>query len=274
MTSMSRTPLKTDAAPRRRHGMKAMLLAVFCALAGPGSALAASLQVAPISLEFSPGEQAQSVWLSNAGTVPLRAQVRVQQWTQADSADQLSPTRELVASPPVVEIAAGARQMVRIIRMQPAAPAGEQSYRLIIDELPTAGGDVPAAGVGPGGLQFLLRYSVPVFIGTTVPVPASSKPADLSGLSATLQAGTQAPVLSVTNNGAQRVRISQLVFVDAQGRRTPLVPGLVGYVLAGQRMQWPLNLPAAQALPGGGTLKAKFNADLEEQILPLANSRF
>jgi fimbrial chaperone protein len=252
--------------------MKAMLLAAFCALAVSGPVLAASLQVAPISLEFSPREQAQSVWLSNNGTAPLRAQVRVQQWTQADNADQLAPTRELVASPPVVEIAAGARQMVRIIRMQPAAPASEQSYRLIIDELPTAAGASP--GTEPGGLQFLLRYSVPVFVGVTVPVPASSKPTDISGLSSTLQTSSQPPLLSITNSGAQRVRISQLVFVDAQGRRTPLVSGLVGYVLAGQRMQWPLNLPAAQALPSGGTLKAKFNADLEEQILPLANSRF
>ena len=75
------------------------------------AAVAASLQVSPISLEFSPEEQAQGIWLSNTGTVPLRAQVRVQQWSQADGSDQLAPARDMTASPPMLEIAAGARQL-------------------------------------------------------------------------------------------------------------------------------------------------------------------
>ncbi len=225
--------------------------------------------MAPISLEFSPQEQAQSVWLSNTGAVPVRAQVRVQQWSQPDQADQLGPTRELVASPPRVEIAPGEKQMIRIIRMTPGVPDGEKSFRLIIDELPTAAAAVPAAS---GGLQFLLRYSVPVFVSVTAPVPASSKPTDLSAVSALLEPA-QSPVLAVANTGKQRIKISQLVYVDAQGLRTPLAPGLLGYVLSGLRMRWPLNLPAGQSLPPGGAFKAKFNADLEEQTLPLANSR-
>ena len=233
------------------------------------AAHAASLQVAPISLEFSPREQAQSVWLSNTGTAPVRAQVRVLQWSQPDQADQLDPTRELVASPPMVEIAPGDKQMIRIIRMSPGAPASEKSYRLIIDELPVTGAAAPAAG---GGLQFLLRYSVPVFLAVADPVPASPKPTDVSGLTAVMER-TASPVLVVANTGPQRIKISQLVYVDAQGVRTPLAPGLLGYVLSGQRMRWPLNFPPGQALQPGGAFKAKFNADLEEQTLPLANSR-
>ncbi|MFI5444135.1 molecular chaperone [Polaromonas sp. UC242_47] len=236
------------------------------------AASAASLQVAPISLEFSPKEQAQSIWLSNTGTAPVRAQERVQQWTQTAEGDQLAPTRELVASPPVVEIAPGDRQMIRIIRLQGGVPAREESYRLIVDELPSAGVAGPS-GAAPAGLQFLLRYSVPVFVSPVEPLPVTGKPSDISALSASLQSGPPAPVLTIVNHGTQRVKISQLVHVDKQGRRTTLVPGLLGYVLAGQRMQWPLTLPAAQALPVDGTFKAKFNADLEEQVLPLVNSR-
>lgn len=235
-------------------------------------AYAASLQVSPISLEFAPKEQAQSMWLSNTGTVPLRAQVRVQQWTQTAEGDQLSPTRELVASPPVVEIPPGEKQMIRIIRLQGGVPVREESYRLIVDELPSTGVAGPG-GTAPAGLQFLLRYSVPVFVSAVESVPVTGKPSDISALSASLQSGSPAPVLTVVNNGTQRVKISQLVHVDKQGRRTTLVPGLLGYVLAGQRMRWPLTLPAAQALPADGTFKAKFNADLEEQVLPLATSR-
>ena len=234
------------------------------------AAHAASLQVAPISLEFSPREQAQSVWLSDTGTAPVRAQVRILQWSQPGQADQLDPTRELVASPPMVEIAPGEKQMIRIIRMLPAPPAAEKSYRLIIDELPATGATAPATG---GGLQFLLRYSVPVFLAVADPAPASARQTDVSALSATLKRLPAAPVLVVANSGPQRIKISQLVYVDAQGVRTPLAPGLLGYVLSGQRMRWPLNVPPGQALQPGGAFKAKFNADLEEQTLPLANSR-
>ncbi|MDO9360650.1 MAG: fimbria/pilus periplasmic chaperone [Polaromonas sp.] len=251
-------------------GRFVLLLGAALPLAGllVPAAHAASLQVAPISLEFSPQEQAQSIWLSNTGTTPVRAQVRVLQWSQPEQADLLAPTRELVPSPPMVEIAPGEKQMIRIIRTQPGMPDSEKSFRLIVDELPGPSGAAAAPG---GGLQFLLRYSVPVFVSVAAPVPASSKPTDVSGLSATLEGPP--PVLAVANSGKQRIKISQLVYVDAQGQRTSLAPGLLGYVLSGQRMRWPLNLPAGQTLPAGGVFKAKFNADLEEQTLPLANSR-
>lgn len=234
------------------------------------TAQAANLQVAPILLEFAPAEQAQSIWLSNSGNLPLRAQVRVLAWSQPNNADQLDATRELVASPPAVDIAPGEKQLVRIIRLQTAAPAQERTFRLIIDELPVAA----APGTPkPPGLQFLLRHSVPVFVGVSEPQPATGKPSDISALTARFQAdGTQA-IFSVKNAGNQRVKISQLVYVDAEGRRSPLSPGLLGYVLAGQQMQWPLTLPASVTLPASGTLKAKFNADQEEQNLPLAENR-
>lgn len=234
------------------------------------AARAANLQVAPISLEFSPAEQAQSIWLSNSGTVSLRAQVRVLLWSQPNKADQLDPTRELVASPPAVEIAPGEKQLVRIIRLQPAAPTQERTFRLIIDELPVAA--APGAPTQPG-LQFLLRHSVPVFVGVGEPLPADGKPSDISALSASFQVNGAQAVFSVKNAGAKRIKISQLVYVDADGRRVPLSPGLLGYVLAGQQMQWPLPLPANVTLPAQGSLKAKFNADQEEQNLPLAENR-
>ena len=46
------------------------MLAATCALLAP-AVLAGDLQVSPISLEFSPTEQAQGLWLSNTGTATL-----------------------------------------------------------------------------------------------------------------------------------------------------------------------------------------------------------
>lgn len=244
------------------------------------SAQAASLQITPISLEISAREQGQAIVLSNSGKTVLYAQVRVQQWVQADGQEQLLPTRDVVASPPAVEIAPGARQMVRIVRLQSAPLDVEKTYRLIVDELPApeaASGTPAAPGAPAGGLQFLLRYSVPVFVlPASLPEPAAPTgppaPTDISTLSASLKIDApSAATLSIGNRGTRRVKLSQLSYTDPQGKRAMLVPGLLGYVLAGQRMQWPLvQTPALQA---GGIFKAKFNDDQAEQIVPLALDR-
>lgn len=242
-------------------------------------AFAAGLQVTPISLDIPAQEQSQAMFLSNSGRATLRAQVRVQQWTQSGGTEKLEATREVVASPPIVEIAPGARQMVRIVRLQPAPATQEKTYRLIIDELPGSdGAQAPAAA----GLQFLLRYSVPVFVlpsaaaGSPALPPASAANgamplADVTRLAASIRAnGPDASTLVITNNGARRVRLSQLAHVDAKGQRNSLFPGLMGYVLAGQTMQWPLAMPLS-VLKSGGAFKAKFNDDQEEQTLPLTD---
>ena len=255
----------------------AALAAVVMCVATP--AAAAGLQVTPISLDIPAQEQSQAMFLSNSGRTTLRAQVRVQAWTQSGGTEKLDATREIVASPPIVEIAPGARQMVRIVRLQPAPAAQEKTYRLIIDELPGTDGAQPPAAAG---LQFLLRYSVPVFVlpsaaaGSAALAPASAANgampiADITRLVARVNAnGTDASTLVITNNGARRAKLSQLAHVDARGQRNVLFPGLMGYVLAGQTMQWPLPLPMT-LLTSGGALKAKFNDDQEEQTLPLSD---
>ncbi|MES2400761.1 MAG: fimbria/pilus periplasmic chaperone [Pseudomonadota bacterium] len=255
----------------------AALAAVVMFVAAPASA--AGLQVTPISLDIPAQEQSQAMFLSNSGKTTLRAQVRVQQWTQTGGTEQLEATRDVVASPPIVEIAPGGRQMVRIVRLQPAPAAQEKTYRLIIDELPGAdGAQQPSAA----GLQFLLRYSVPVFVlpsaaaGSAALAPASAAngvmpQTDITRLAASVKAnGPDASTLVIVNAGARRAKLSQLAYVDTRGQRSVLFPGLMGYVLAGQTMQWPLPLPLP-VLKSGGAFKAKFNDDQEEQTLPLSD---
>src|SRR3546814_5352214 len=71
-----------------------------------------------------------------------------------------------MVSPPMFTIAPGTQQLVRVVRVggTPAAN-GEQSYRLLIDEVPD-----PTAP-SKTTLNFVLRYSVPVFIGNADSAP-------------------------------------------------------------------------------------------------------
>src|SRR5690606_12520072 len=129
----------------------ALLAGLFLAA---GRVAAIGLQVAPISLDLAAGSAAEGLWLSNTGDAPLTAQVRVFRWTQADGEETLEPSRGLVISPPMLQLDAGARQLVRVIRTgaPPAAGHAEDAYRVVVNEVPTDAGD-------GAGLRFVLRYS-------------------------------------------------------------------------------------------------------------------
>ena len=106
------------------HGRRALaLFALLATWAATTAAAAADLQVNPIMVEFLPEEQVQAVWLTNSGTAPLKAQVRVAAWHQSGGEDRLEATRELVASPAILEIAAGEQQLVRLVRPGARPPA-------------------------------------------------------------------------------------------------------------------------------------------------------
>ena len=233
------------------------------------SAMAASLQVAPISVELKHDQNAETLWLSNTGDEPIQAQVRVMKWSQEGDADVLEPSRELLPSPPIVEIAPGERQLVRIVRPDASDVATEQAFRLLVDELPKT------EESSSTGLQFLLQYSIPVFLlppgATPQHAPGPQPLTDTSALSARLESGDEGAVLTVVNRGDRRVRLSALASVDdSSSTETMLVPGLLGYVLAGQRMQWPLGVPAEELR--GQSFRVRLNDDQESQLLPFAST--
>jgi len=133
-------------------------VALLLCLALAADALAAtSMQIAPTSLQMEPRQRAAELWLTNSGTAPVKLQVRVFRWTQQEGEEQLLPTTDLMATPPMQELAAGQQQLVRVMRADPQAPASQQYYRLIVDE-------VPDLATRASGMQFVLRYSIPVFI--------------------------------------------------------------------------------------------------------------
>ena len=240
---------------------------VIGALLASSVASAAGLQVAPTSLDLAPNKNADGLWLGNTGDGTLHAQVRVFHWTQEGGEDKLTPSRGLAISPPMLQIDAGARQLVRVIRSAAPPSVDEDSYRVLIDELPvdesqTSSGDAAKAAAPQGGLQYVLRYSVPIFL---QPANGGSAAPKLSGK--VVHEGDQA-FIEVTNQGNGHAQLGNLVLVDAQGKREELSAGLVGYVLPGQTMRWPLKV-SAQALASAASLKSRINSEPVEQTLVL-----
>jgi fimbrial chaperone protein len=239
---------------------------------------AASLQVAPTSLTLQARQNADGLWLSNSGSESLHAQVRVYRWTQVDGEDRLEPTRDLTVSPPMLQVPAGERQLVRVIRLGPPPMEAEASYRVIVDELPVPA-STPAAGsaaakggaVKRAGLQFVLRYSLPVFLlPATLRQPGTASSAETApqpDLQMQLVRTGDKTQLEVANEGPAHAQIEDLVFADAQGERHAVRAGLAGYVLPGQRKRWDLPVTLHLDPSDSGAFKARVNGEFTERIL-------
>lgn len=211
--------------------LRAALLALLVLLA-PSRAWSAGLSVMPVSLEFAPDDSMQGLWLSNRSERPLTAQLRAFAWDQQGEEEHLQPTRALLPSPPLFTLAPGQQQYVRIVRADIAPRGVERSFRLLVDELPDAGSQARP------GLQFVMRYVLPVFV---------DSPPGLPALTWQLTHSSDSALLTVDNDGGRRAQLSALRLTDADGGVLYEKPGLLGYALASRQRQWRLPLTASQA---------------------------
>lgn len=237
---------------RARRWRRLVLACTPCLLA-VAVAHAASLQVAPTSLQLSARQNADALWISNSGTAPVQVQVRVYRWSQSGGQDRLDPTDDLQVSPPMQSLAAGQQQLVRVVRSDPQVPGAQLAYRVIVDELPTL-------DPGRSGMQFVLRYSLPVFV-----QPGDPGTAQLQARQVLLDDGR--PGLEVRNTGRAYAQLADLA-IGSGGRPQTVHPGLLGYVLGGQTMRWPLDLPPARLT--GATFMARINGESDQTPLPVA----
>jgi fimbrial chaperone protein len=212
-----------------------LLVAVLAS--APTAAQSASLSVAPVTVEVAAPGATATLTLRNEGDQPLNAQIRVFRWTQVDGEEQLIPSEDVVASPPVVSLQAKADYAVRIVRVTKQAVSGEEAYRLIVDELPDP------TRQRNGAVAIVLRYSIPIFFTT-------AKSADPK-LNWEIQQRDGRTYVVASNSGERRVRISRLKVQDAKGTTASFGDGLTGYVLGQSTMRWAVPRSASKISVGG-----------------------
>ena len=216
-------------------------------------ARSASLNVAPISIEIVEPASTGAVTLRNHGERPLNVQVRLFRWTQVDGADRLEPTDDVVASPPIVTINAGADYVVRLQRIAQSAAQSEETYRTVIDELPDPNRQ------RNGSIAIVLRYLVPTFFMS----PDASQPR----LSWSIARRGGATVLAATNSGDKRIQIIDLRLMVAKGRSLMVGKGLAGYVLGHSARAWTLPSKAG-AVSGGVVVAASDHGPISAPVSP------
>lgn len=213
--------------------MKRLLLAALLGLSLP--AMAANLQISPLGLTLSPQQKVDSLRIKNAGTEPVRLQMRAFAWSQVDGKTIEAPTTNVQFGPAMVVIAPGATQVVRVIRTVPTQPT-EQTYRIVISEL-------PGKAMTESGAQFLLNYNLPLFYR-----PAGTAPA--------LFSSWDDNTLVVTNRGQATAKLDTLAVDGALSQG-----GLVGYVLPGSTMRFPQK-------KRGATVKINVNGEAATWSVP------
>lgn len=216
-----------------------------------GLAMASGLQVSPILLSLQARESASGLTLTNSSNDMMHAQVRVYQWLQDEKGDQLTLSRGLLASPPMISLKPGEKQLIRIIRAK-APPQGtgavEDAYRLLINEIPVQ------SATQKSGIQFAMSYSLPIFV---QPVGVDKTSPQLQWSTHLQQDGKEVK-LRVSNTGNGHAQLAGLSFINTAGTSTDINPGLLGYVLPGATMNWTLKIPPS-TLTAGGKFKVMLN---------------
>lgn len=211
---------------------------------------AATLSVYPLKLRIAPGRLADTVTLGNEGARPVTVEARLFRWQyeppvdgSMDARELLTPTTELLATPPVFTVPPGGSRVVRVGRLSGGAlPPTETGYRIELAEVPDE-----AAKPLEGGARTVLTLSLPVFI-----APADRKAAAKLSASWLAPAASAPPRLRLVNEGQLHARLTTARLVQ-QGK--PCAEKTFGaYVLPGSSRQ--LAWPEAATCAGG-------NADLQ-----------
>lgn len=210
-------------------------LAVLClALFSDRAAQCGALSVAPIRLELSASALTASLTVTNTGTESSVVQLEVTAWSQQRGQDVYTPTRELLATPPIFTLPPGGSQIVRVGLRRAPDTRSERAYRLFLQEIP------PPPEIGSTELRVALRIGVPIFVPTS---PAGPK------LQIHARRGSHDEWLfSFDNVGNTHVRLSEMA-LSTVGEKNPLISQRMGaYLLPGSQRTWSIKLPIPLSL--------------------------
>jgi fimbrial chaperone protein len=187
---------------------------------------AASLEINPILVSLTDGETATTIEVTNHGGAPSAIQARIYRWTQAGDEDALTPTHDIIVSPPIFTMLDGGSQTLRLLLRGGIATGGERTYRLLLDEVP------PANAQNRQQVAFALRLSLPVFVGN-----APSGRLRLQWRAERAAAGQI--VLTASNPGPDYDRVRALEVTLSDGNHPKAIArGSNSYVLPGAERHW------------------------------------
>jgi fimbrial chaperone protein len=188
---------------------------------------AAEFSVSPIRLQFESAMRSGTLTVRNTASRPIRFQLRLVQWTQdASGEDIYTPSDDLIFFPRQMSIAAGDQAIVRV-GPKSNLTAAEKTYRLRIEQLAEENQEFSESVI-----NFTISFAIPIFLGAT---DAKSKAVVMP-----LQMHDGLLSATVQNSGKSQFRIETLEVKGADGY-SQKVGGW--YLLAGSKREYSLSIP-------------------------------
>ncbi|MCH8493132.1 MAG: fimbria/pilus periplasmic chaperone [Idiomarina sp.] len=195
----------------------------------------------PVRPVIDAGSDATPLWLENRSDKPLTLQIRVLDWEHGEHGQRYALQSAVISSPPLVKLAPGERQLVRLYNRVPVASGQEKSWRVLIDEIPDR---TEESSDSDSGVRFQVRYSLPLFAyGPGAINPASLSSTALRDLVASNVSWNIAnyegkPHLYITNHSSFNWRIDSLTIHGKNSGSTRIGEGLQGYLLPSATRNW------------------------------------
>jgi fimbrial chaperone protein len=215
-----------------------------------GTVHAQALSVSPVNVIVNPGQKIVSLTIKNTGTADTSIQSRTFKWSQNGEEDPLEPTTAFQLSPPITTVAAGETQVLRIA-LREAPRSSEDTYRLLIDQLPPPG--------KAGTVQVMLRLSIPIFVEADVRTKAK--------VALSVEHEKSGKFFFVaTNSGQRHESIRDVVLTTSDGTKFKISSGALPYILSGTRRRWVISPESALTnVPSEMKLTARTDGGLIEQ---------
>ena len=212
-----------------------LIVALGLMLFGTQPALASSVGVSPVHIYFSRSSKSALLTLSNEGKESVSYSLSAYAWSQGDSGEiKLIPTSDIIFFPASLALSPGEARIIRL-GTELQATNVEQSYRILVNELPPA----QTGRANPGmEVRVLSQISIPLFLEPDKP----NVQADLTGMSLHKSKIT----FRLNNTGSVHVLpIVAITALDGSGAVVYKVgPQQVWYALAAGSRAVTVSLPA------------------------------
>lgn len=204
--------------------MKSFSALFFACFLVSAPAMASKMAVSPVVMRGPDTQNVQVVHMMNKGSAATTYQVSVYAWHQEGEQERIEPTREVMAYPPMLEVAPGASRGIRVVKLTP----GPGTYRVVLRELPRK--------MEGGGIQRLTNYDLPlIFENNQAPIA--------------LQASRKASELLITNTGSRAIQLTEL-----GGNGQVWKQGMLGWLLPGGSKAFPYAAPGTVQVKADGKL--------------------
>ncbi|HEX6805935.1 MAG TPA: fimbria/pilus periplasmic chaperone [Terriglobales bacterium] len=195
----------------------------------------ASLTVAPVRLELSAARPYTVLRVTNNASESVTLHARAFRWSFDAKDDVLTATDEVILNPPMATMRPKAVQIIRIGLRSRMESSVEETYRIIVEEVPTSKAKVEGTQIST-----ILKMSIPVFVTprkAVAPRLEWTAHRDANG----------AVIISGANHGEAHVQIKRFAVSHLSNREKTQKIEEVVYLLPSQRREWTLKNPEFSA---------------------------